>query len=194
MAERIGIFGGTFDPIHNGHLVAMYAALEGAALDRVFVVPAGDPWQKSTVSASAADRLAVVHAACDGREGLEVLSLEIDRGGPTYSVDTARALRAPERELFLVLGADAVQGLDTWHEADELAALVTVVAVGRADTPTPVAPSARWRLEVVAMPRVDISSTDVRTRLATGRSVAGLVPDAAIERIAALGLYEQSGP
>lgn len=190
MGERVGIFGGTFDPLHNGHLVAMAAAFDGAALDRMLVVPAGDPWQKAgAVAASAADRLAMVRAACAGRRGIEVSTIEIDRSGPTYTIDTVEALAATDRELFLVLGADAVGGLDTWKRADDLAAAVVVVAVNRNDVAVPAAPSSRWQVVPVTMARVDISSTQIRARAAAGLRLDGLVPDAVAHHIEAHDLY-----
>src|SRR3954452_23272754 len=113
---RLGVFGGTFDPVHNGHLVAATGARHALRLDRVLMVPAGDPWQKRDQDlAPAEDRLAMLRAAVDGVEGLEVDLVELERSGPSYTADTIEDLRRahPDDELFLILGADAAADLDT---------------------------------------------------------------------------------
>jgi len=141
--ERVGVLGGTFDPIHIAHLVAALAARHALDLDRVVLVVAGDPWQKrATVVASAADRLAMARAAVAGLDGLEVSAAEVDRPGPTYTIDTLRAFATPNRELFLIVGADVAAHLDTWHEADAVRAAATLVVVSRNVDPTAVDPTA----------------------------------------------------
>src|ERR1044072_6062011 len=107
MEERIGVFGGTFDPIHVAHVVSAVEARRVLSLDRVVLVPAGDPWQKrGSVTASAADRLAMVEAAVEGIAGLDVSAIEVTHDGPSYTYRTLEAMAAPGRELFLIVGAD----------------------------------------------------------------------------------------
>jgi len=187
--ERVGIFGGTFDPVHVGHLVAALYAHEQLVLDRTLLVIAGEPWQKEgTVIAPAAARLEMVQAAVDGITGLEVSSIEIDRGGPTYTMDTVEAMASPARELFLVVGADVAARIDTWHRADELRAGVALAVVTRGDDDQP-PPCEGWRCVPVVMPRIDISSTALRERVARGAPIDFLVPPGAIRVIRERRLY-----
>ncbi len=190
MSERIGVLGGTFDPVHAAHLVAAVDVRAALDLDRVLLVVAGDPWQKrGRVVASAADRLALVEAAVADVDGLEASAAEIDRGTPSVTADTLEALAAPERELFLILGSDAVANMPTWRRLDETRDLATVVVVERAGDEDASPPGPGWRFERVRIPRLEISSTDVRDRLADGRPVDGLVPLPVIRTIQARGLY-----
>jgi nicotinate-nucleotide adenylyltransferase len=190
VSERIGVFGGTFDPVHVGHLVAAVDTRAALRLDRVLFVVAGDPWQKrGRVVASATDRLAVVAAAVADIDGLEASDLEVQRSGASVTADTLEALAAPDRELFLVLGADAVSNMDTWKRIDETRHLATVVVIERAGDIHAEPPGAGWRFERVAIPRLDVSSTDIRDRLADGRPSDGLVPASAMQIIRERGLY-----
>jgi nicotinate-nucleotide adenylyltransferase len=190
VSERIGVFGGTFDPVHVGHLVAAVDTRAALGLDRVLFVVAGDPWQKrGRVVASATDRLAVVAAAVADIDGLEASDLEVQREGPSVTADTLEALAAPDRELFLVLGADAVSNMDTWKRLDETRNLATVVVIERAGDIHAEPPGAGWRFERVAIPRLDVASTDIRDRLADGRPSDGLVPASAMRIIRERGLY-----
>lgn len=194
--RRIGIFGGTFDPPHVGHLAAAAEVRHAAGLDDVLVMVAGDPWQKSGTRevTPAAARLAMVAACLAGHDGLRVSALEVHRPGATYAIDTVEALRAgaegvgPDDELVLVVGDDVVPRLPTWHRADELAALVSVVAATRPGT-SPSDPPPGWSVSRVPVTPVDVSSTELRERLATGRPVDFLVPDGARSVMADLGLY-----
>lgn len=187
--ERLGIFGGTFDPIHVGHLVAAVEARSALQLDRVVLVVAGDPWQKrGEVVASAPDRLATVQAAVAGIEGLSASDLEVRRDGVTYTIDTVRELAEPARELFLIVGADVAGRLETWHQAEALRELVTLVIIDREGTESS-PPTAGWRTEHVGIPRLDVSSSAIRHRLATDRPVDGLVPAAAVRIIRERRLY-----
>jgi nicotinate-nucleotide adenylyltransferase len=187
-AERIGIFGGTFDPVHNGHLAAAVAARSACALDRVLLVVAGDPWQKrDVVVAPASLRLEMVEAAVAGVEGLEASDLEIRRGGASYTVDTVEALAGPGRELFLVVGCDVAATLGSWERVDDLRRAVTLVVIGRAGAP-PVSPEG-WTVRHASMPRLDIASTDLRERVAQGLPIDGLVPPAAIRVLREARLY-----
>jgi nicotinate-nucleotide adenylyltransferase len=188
--ERLGVFGGTFDPVHVGHVVVATESRAQLALDRVLLVVAGDPWQKrGNVVASAADRLALVAAAVDGVDGVEASAIEIERDAPSVTADTLEALTAPDRELFLVLGADAVANMRTWRRLEETRDLATVVVVERAGDAHSEPPGGGWRVQRVAIPRLDIASTDLRERLRSGRPIDGLVPPAVVRTIHTRGLY-----
>ncbi len=176
--------------MHVGHIVAAVDTRAALGLDRVLMVVAGDPWQKrGEVVASAADRLALVTAAVDGVAGVEASAVEIERGEPSVTSDTLDALAAPGRDLFLVLGADAVRNMPTWRKLEETRDLATLVIVERAGDAHAEAPAPGWRVERVTIPRLDISSSDLRARLAGGRPVDGLVPAAAVRAIAKRDLY-----
>ncbi len=189
---RIGILGGTFDPVHVGHLVAAAWARDALALDRVLLVVANEPWQKTGRRSvtPAEDRLAVVAAAVDGVPGLETCRIEIDRGGPSYTIDTVRELvdLFPGADLSLIVGADVARELDSWHDVGELAALVGLVIVDRGGVERCADPPG-WEVERLRIPALDVSSSDLRDRLAAGRSVDFLIPSAAILCIGRLGLY-----
>jgi nicotinate-nucleotide adenylyltransferase len=188
-AERLGVFGGTFDPVHTGHVVVAAEVRAVLALDRVLLVPAGDPWQKrGRVVASAADRLALVECAVADVDGVEASAVEVERTGASVTADTLEVLAAPDRELFLVLGADTVANMGTWRRLDETRHLATVVVVER-EGERAVPPGDGWTVEHVRIPRLDISSTDLRARLADGRPVDGLVPGPVVREIRARGLY-----
>ncbi len=196
-AERFGLLGGTFDPPHVGHVAAAVRAREDLSLDRVLLVVANDPWQKSPLRevTPAADRLALVEAAAEGLDGIEASRIELDRGGPSYTVDTveqllaeAAAAGAAAPELFVVVGADIVPTLPTWHRTADLARLVTLVVVARPHAGVPSAPDG-WRTEVVLGLDVDVSSSEIRERLALGLPVAEFVPEAVAHCIRRRGLY-----
>jgi len=189
---RLGILGGTFDPVHIGHLVVANEARFALGLDRMLLVVANDPWQKSAEGelTPAGDRFALVAAAVSGTEGLEASRIELERGGPSYMVDTARQLAAsfPGAELFLVVGADVVTGLDTWHRVEDLAPLVTLVVAERGGVETVPDPEG-WNVVRLPVPGLDVSSSDLRRRLAEGAPVDFLIPPAAIRCIVRRGLY-----
>jgi nicotinate-nucleotide adenylyltransferase len=190
---RIGIFGGTFDPPHAGHVAAARAVTEGLGLDRLLLVVANDPWQKSgrrTVS-PAEDRYALTEALATAIPGAEASRLELDRGGPSYSVDTAEEILAAAGrpvELYLVVGADLVPELGSWHRHEDLQRLVTLAVVSRPTGGAATVPPG-WRAETVDGPQVSVSSSEVRALLAAGRPVDGLVPDAVIRCIRRRALY-----
>jgi nicotinate-nucleotide adenylyltransferase len=190
--QRTGVLGGTFDPPHIGHLLAAVNVRHALHLDRVLLVVAHDPWQKSATRAvsSAADRLAMVQAAVDGLDGVEASDLEVRRGGPSYTVDTLRELAEldPSGERFLVLGSDAAGGLLSWERAEELPALATLVLVDRPGIPCPPPPTG-WTLRRVEIPRVEVSSTDLRARVVDGRPLDFLVPPAVVTCIHDRRLY-----
>jgi nicotinate-nucleotide adenylyltransferase len=187
--ERVGVLGGTFDPVHNAHLVAAVSARHELALDRVVLVVAGDPWQKrGTVVASAADRLAMARAAVDGLDGVEVSAVEVDRPGATYTIDTLRALSAADRDLFLIVGSDVAARLATWREADAVRAAATLVVVSREHETDGNAKGDA----AVDIPRLDIASSDLRDRVARGEPIDGLVPPAVVRVIRERHLYTRS--
>lgn len=193
MSERLGVFGGTFDPVHIGHLVAAVNVRHALALDRVLMVVANEPWQKEGRPLTPAEeRLAVVEAAVGDTAGLEVSRMEIDRRGPSYSADTLAELTSahPAAQLFLVVGADVAADLSTWVRWDEAARLSTLVVVNRAGAPDPVIPD-QWRVERVEIPALEVSSSDLRRRVARGMPLDHLTPPAAINRIQELGLYSE---
>ncbi len=189
--RRIGVFGGTFDPPHIGHLVAAVDARQVLDLDVVLLVVANVPWQKVGARAvsPAADRLAMVHAAVADRPGLEVSDLEIRRGGPSYTADTLGDLRAaePDAELFVILGRDAAAGFTTWERHDEVARLARLVVVDRPGPPVDLDPAFAWTR--VDIPELEISSTELRQRVADGRSIQYLTPEGVATCIGERGLY-----
>jgi len=193
--ERIGVFGGTFDPIHVGHVEAAEAVHRALDLDRTLLVVANEPWQKEGTRSvtPAEDRLAMVVAAVADRPGLEPSRLEIDRGGPSYTVDTAEELHRlyPGSELFLVVGADVVPDLPTWRHQGALQESVVLVVVDRPGA-TREQPPPGWRAVSVPVPPFDVSSTELRARLEAGRPMDGLVPEGVIRCIRDRNLYATS--
>jgi nicotinate-nucleotide adenylyltransferase len=192
VSERLGIFGGTFDPPHVGHLVTAVNVRHDLGLDRVLLVVAGQPWQKvgTREMSSAADRYAMVAAAVGSVDGLEASTLEIDRPGMSFTADTLALLRdeAPARELFLILGSDAAAGLPTWDRADEVRSLATLVVVDRPGTRS-AGPPPGWTWERCEVPRLEVSSTELRARVAEGRPLDYLLTPAVIATIGDRGLY-----
>jgi nicotinate-nucleotide adenylyltransferase len=192
MAERIGLFGGTFDPIHVGHLVAAVNARHALKLDRVILMVANVPWQKvgGRSVTSAEDRLALVDAAVGDVPGLEAGRLEIDRGGESYTADTLSELSqaSPGAELFLVVGADVAGELSSWDRHESIQKAATLVVVNRPGAGLP-GNLDGWRVELVTVPNLEISSTDLRARAADGRPLDYLVPEAGVQWLRARGLY-----
>lgn len=192
MGERLGIFGGTFDPPHVGHLVTAVNVRHSCRLDRVLLVVNSVPWQKvgTREISDAEDRFALVQAAVAGVAGLEASRIEIDRGGLSYTADTLAELldEDPTRELFVVLGSDAAHGLPTWERVDEVRERSTVVVVDRPGA-EPQRPLPGWRWLRVEVPRLEVSSTDLRARVADGRPLDYLVPPEVVKCIAERGLY-----
>ncbi len=189
MPERLGILGGTFDPVHVGHIVAAVTVRADRGLDRVLMVPAGDPWQKrGLVVASPEQRLAMVELACRDLVGIEASRVEVDAAGPSVTADTLERLTAPDRELSLLLGADAAANMPTWRRLEETRALATIVVVERAgehaDPPGP-----GWHFEHVTIPRLDVSSSEIRARVRAGRPIDGLTPPEVVQFIREQGLY-----
>jgi nicotinate-nucleotide adenylyltransferase len=196
VTERLGIFGGTFDPPHVGHLAAAVNARHDLALDRVLLVVNNVPWQKvgSRVISPAADRLAMVEAAVEGVDGLEASRLELDAGGMSYTADTLARLLAedPRRELFVILGTDAAAGLLSWERVEEVRDRATIVVVDRPGN-EPVPPLPGWRWAHLEVPLLEVSSTELRSRAEDGRPLDYLVPDPVLRCIGRRGLYRRDG-
>ena len=191
--ERLGVLGGTFDPVHVAHLVVACDTRAALALDRVLLVVAGDPWQKrGAVVASARERLDLAGLAVEGVDGVETSAIEVERDAPSVTADTLEALHRPDRHLFLILGADAVANMGTWRRLDETRDLATIVVVERRGDLHAEPPGGGWKVERVSVPRLDVSSTDIRARLAAGRPVDGMVAPAVVRAIRDRGLY--AGP
>lgn len=194
--SRIGLFGGTFDPIHVGHLVTAVNVRHELSLDEVLLVVANDPWQKSghQLVTPAQDRLAMVTAAIADVKGIAASDVEIRRGGISYTADTLRELRAtqPGDELFLILGSDAAASLPTWERAEEVRDLATLVVVTRPGFEGSAVP-AGWDAVEVVVPRLEVSSTDLRARFADGRPLDWLVTEPVVRLIRERGLYAPRG-
>lgn len=191
---RTGILGGTFDPVHVGHLVAAVCVRHSLALDRVLLVVANEPWQKVHTRdvTDAEQRFSVVAAAVEGVAGVEASRIEIERGGPSYTADTVAALKEQVGgELYLIVGSDLVGDLGTWERVHEVQQATTLVIVERGGVPAHDDPVERrqWRVERVSMPLIDLSSSELRARFADGRPVDFLIPTPAISMIRRLGLY-----
>lgn len=187
VAVRTGILGGTFDPIHIAHLHSAECARHQLGLDRVLIMPAGDPWQKAARAiTSAHDRVAMCRLAVDGAVGLEVDERETHRDGPTYTIDTLMGFPADE-DLFLIVGADAAAGLSTWHRWEEILERATIVIVPRPGTPIPDISDA----VVVEMGRLEVSGTEIRRRARDARPFRYLVTRGVHEYIASRNLYAE---
>jgi len=184
-----GLLGGSFDPVHHGHLIAADRAAEALSLERVLFVPcARQPLKEAGPVAAAADRAAMLRAAIAGHPRFGLETLELERPGPSYTVDTLRALRArwPGERLVLLLGADAAADLPRWREAGEVARIAEVAALTRPGCPEVTAALVR---HVVATPAIEISARDIRARCLAGKGIRYLVPDAVAEYIERHGLY-----
>ncbi|NBO34977.1 MAG: nicotinate-nucleotide adenylyltransferase [Actinobacteria bacterium] len=186
---RVGILGGTFDPIHIGHLIAASSVYEALKLDSVVFMPAGDPWQKRDRELSTGQqRLEMVKLATSDDARFQASDIEISRSGPTYAIDTVREWkrRNPEDELFWIVGSDALSGIPSWHEWEAFVSEVTVIAVNR------IGQSASVPFEVVSveMPEVRISATQLRDRFTNKLDTQYLVPPKVSEYISDQGLYQ----
>lgn len=196
--RRVGVFGGTFDPPHYGHLSAASEALEQLDLDLVLLTVANDPWQKTSPTdgrqvvdiTSAGRRLAMVAAAVEGLDGIEADDIEIRRGGPTYTADTLVDLenRYPGADLLLLVGVDVATHLDTWLRPDEIRERATIVVMTRPGSGQLFLPEG-WEYDLLQVPAYDISSSEVRRRVAAGEGVGAMVPPSVILLIEEVGLY-----
>lgn len=189
--RKIGVFGGTFDPPHVGHLVAAADAHQVLELDVVLLVVANAPWQKvgEREISPAEDRLAMVAASVQDTDGLEASAIEIERGGLSFTADTLTALLVdePDAELFLILGNDAAAGFATWERHEEVDRLAHLVVVDRPGTPTPIDDGFEWtRIDI---PELEISSTELRQRVGDGRSIRYLTTAGVVACIEERGLY-----
>jgi nicotinate-nucleotide adenylyltransferase len=187
---RLGIFGGSFDPPHLGHLLPAIDAAEALRLDEVRFVPAADqPFKAGRLVAPAADRLAMTARLVAGIPGFFADSAEIDRGGLSYTVDTVARMAAsyPDAELTLLLGADAYALFTQWREPERILAMAAVVVLNRGDDQLVTAGDDR--VQVLRTRRVDISSTELRARVADGRTIRGFMPDAVADYIVEHRLY-----
>lgn len=194
-ARRIGVMGGTFDPIHHGHLVAASEVADRFNLDEVIFVPTGQPWQKAGKTISPAeDRYLMTVIATASNPRFSVSRVDIDRDGPTYTIDTLRDLREqfPDEELYFITGADALASIMSWHDWEEMFQLAEFVGVTRPgyELREDMLPAdIQRRVHLVEIPAMAISSTDCRARAAEGRPVWYLVPDGVVQYIAKNRLY-----
>ena len=197
---KIGVLGGTFDPIHLGHIAAARAALRCAHLDLILVMPSASPPHRSGAVASAQQRLDMCRLAVDGEPGLEVSDLEVVRGGDSYTVDTLEQLRRdhPDDDLYLILGWDAAALFKTWHEPARVRQLASVVVVGRPGVPAPdpgqlsTAGLDVTRTIVCLDQTPDISGSALRHAIQSGGSIAGKLPRAVERYIALHNLYSDN--
>lgn len=193
--NRIGVMGGTFDPIHHGHLVAASEVADRFHLDEVIFVPTGQPWQKEGKTISAAeDRYLMTVIATAVNPRFSVSRVDIDRGGPTYTIDTLRDLREQysDEALYFITGADALSSIMSWHDWEEMFQLAEFVGVTRPgyELREDMLPAdIQERVHLVEIPAMAISSTDCRTRAAEGRPVWYLVPDGVVQYISKNSLY-----
>lgn len=189
-APRIGVMGGTFDPIHHGHLVAASEVAQWFDLDEVIFVPTGRPWQKETVSPSEHRYLMTVIATASNPR-FTVSRVDVDRAGPTYTIDTLRDLKAqrPDAELFFITGADAVAQILSWRDHDELWDLAHFVAVSRPGHVLSTDGLPSDNVSQLEVPALAISSTDCRDRVQKGHPVWYLVPDGVVQYIGKHHLY-----
>jgi len=205
--DKLGILGGSFDPIHYGHLLLAETCREQCGLDRVLIVPAAVPPHKQLQAmTSARDRIEMVNLAIGGHEHLAVSTIEIDRGGVSYTVDTLAALaeQQPGCSLFFLMGADSLKDLPTWREPQRLCELAVPLVVRRAGSPEPDFSVIRHlltaeRLEEirehqVEMPIIELSSTDIRQRVARGQSIRFRTPRAVEKFTETHGLYRSDQP
>jgi nicotinate-nucleotide adenylyltransferase len=188
---RVGIFGALFNPPHVGHLALCQEAAWQLGLQRVVLVPTGLPPHREAPGESAELRLRMAQAAVLGNPGLTVSRVELDRPGPSYMVDTLRELtnRYPGAQLVLLIGADQLARLSSWYEAESLPSLARLAVARRADIA--IAGAEHSMVEWVEMPRLDVSSSDIRRRVAEGRPIRYLVPEAVRELIESEGLYQR---
>ena len=194
---RVGVFGGTFDPPHVGHLVVAQDVLDTLGLDRLILVPAAEPPHKDrTTEAPAETRARMLEAAVAGESRFEVSRLEIERGGPSFTVDTLRELseQRPEAEFHLVIGVDQLETFLSWKEPEEVARLARLAVMTRdGRDPREAAPHMDLPYQAVPVTRIDLSSTEIRRRIAAGRSIRHRVPEAVLGIIEAKRLYLRGG-
>ena len=195
--RRVGVMGGTFDPVHNGHLVAGSEVAHIFALDEVIFVPTGQPYQKSDrVVSSPEDRYLMTVIATASNPQFSVSRVDIDRPGPTYTIDTLRDLKkasGPDTDLYFITGADALANILTWHDVDSLFTLAHFVGCTRPGHRLSGQGLPDGKVSLVEIPALAISSSGCRHRVAAGEPVWYLVPDGVVQYIAKRGLYRRSG-
>lgn len=199
---RLGLFGGTFDPIHLGHLILAEHCREACGLDRVWFVVAGAPPHKPGERTAVAHRLEMARIAVAGHPAFAVSEIEANRPGPHYSVETLEAVHAqhPDDDIFFLIGADSLTDLPHWREPERIARLATIVVVNRPGIdPAPVAQTPNFGPDAkpfvsVTIPPIGIASHDLRHRMATGRSIRYQVPRGVEAYIQAQGLYQGAAP
>lgn len=194
LRPRVGVMGGTFDPIHNGHLVAASEVAAALQLDEVIFVPTGEPWHKKAVSSSEHRYLMTVIATA-ANPRFTVSRVDIDRPGTTYTIDTLReiALQRPQADLFFISGADAIAQILAWKQVDEIWPLAHFVAVTRPGHNLELPDAPEGSISMLEVPALSISSTDVRTRAEAGKPIWYLVPDGVVQYIAKHNLYRGQG-
>ena len=192
MTRRVGIFGGSFDPVHGAHVALAEAALVELRLDEVRWIPAGQPWQKARRMSPAADRVAMVQSAIAHQPRFTLDRIELDRPGDSFTLDTVRALAAahPGTQWFLLIGQDQYTALHTWRDWQTLLGLVVLAVANRpGDARQPDADVQSFPHRMVPLPMLDISSTDIRQRVAAGADISHLVPPGVARYIETHGLY-----
>ena len=194
MSKRIGLFGGSFDPVHNAHLALARQARDQLQLDELRWVPAGNPWQKRRPMTPAAQRLAMLELAIDGEPRSVIEPCELRRQGPSYTLDTVRDLQAavPDAAWFLVIGQDQYHNLHTWQGFEQLLQRVTLAVAQRPDGSAQADADPRVRAAaqvVLALPPLHVSASGIRARVATGQDISALVPPAVALYIHRHGLY-----
>jgi nicotinate-nucleotide adenylyltransferase len=187
--NAIGVYGGSFDPVHHGHLTLVRAALRHIDLAPLYVVPAYQPPHKEQTGASFAHRLAMARLAFADIPGVALTDLERERGGISYTIDSVEYLKArhPGSEVYLLIGADTAEEIGTWKSPDRLAKLVRLLVAPRSDHHEDT--RGAWRMSVVPMEPIDISATDIRRRVRAGEPLTGLMPAAVAEYIERHQLY-----
>ena len=199
--QRLGVYGGAFDPPHEAHRALALAAIDQLALDALFVLPTGQAWHKERDLMPAEHRLAMTRLAFEGEPQVQVDDREIRRAGPTYTVDTLRALahEYPGAQLFLVIGADQAKALHTWHEIGEITRLA-IICVAERDAPEfskaqgqvhvqDVDPVVDGDFRTLVLPPMPHSATDIRNRVASGQPLNALVPETVARYIQDNHLY-----
>ena len=206
-AGAVGIMGGTFDPVHIGHLAAAEEARDALGLERILFVPAGIPPHKPQLAITdAADRVAMLELAISINDAFQLSRVELDRLGPSYTLDTVEQLAADTRraggepDLTVILSAESFRGLPTWHQPERLLALARIAVVPRGGFPPPGSawlkrhfPGCETQVSFLDAPHLRLSATEIRDRVAAGRSIRYLVPDAVIAYIEDHGLYQITG-
>lgn len=193
---KVGIMGGTFDPIHYGHLLAAETAREACGLDEVWFIPSFiPPLKDNEPGAEGHARLEMVYRAIDFQPYFRALDIELARGGTSYTIDTVKALveQYPERSFSIIIGSDRINDLPDWHRVQELAQLVSFIGVERPEEPidkSKLPAALSDRVQFAQMPLIGISSTDIRKRRAEGKSIRFMVPEKVYSFIRRNGLYE----